>query len=159
MTKASVENLSLFQVTEVELVYRNKVKPCDRLQIVRSSDVYNLLLSVWDMNKIELVEEFKIMLLDRRNACLGVAAIASGGITGCLVDSRIVFSTALKARASSIILAHNHPSGNLLPSKDDMNLTQKLVDGGRLLDIKVIEHLIVTPQGYHSLADEGMMPW
>jgi DNA repair protein RadC len=157
MTINHLDILSLFQVTEVELVYRNKLQPCDRPQINSSSYAYELLMMAWDMNKIELLEQFKILLLDRRNACIGVSDISTGGVTGCLVDARIVFSTALKARASSIVLSHNHPSGNITPSKQDIELTRKFVQAGKLLDIEVIEHLIVTPQSYYSFADNGLL--
>lgn len=148
---------SLYQVTEVELIYRNKLKPCDRPKITSSSYAYELLMMAWDMNKIELLEQFKILLLDRSNACIGVSDISTGGLNGCIVDARIVFSTALKARASAIVLSHNHPSGNLTPSKQDIDLTRKFVQAGKLLDIDVIEHLIVTPQSYYSFADSGLL--
>lgn len=153
-----MDAISMFQVTEVELVYRNKVPPKDRPQIQHSSHAYEMLMMAWDMNKIELLEQFKIVLLDRRNACIGISDISTGGITGCIVDARIVFSTALKARASSIILSHNHPSGNLTPSNEDINITKKLVEAGKLLDIHVIEHMIVTPHSYYSFADNGLLP-
>jgi len=158
MTKSTIEPLSLFQVTEVELVYHNKIPPRDRPLIHQSSFAYDVLMKAWDMNKIELVEQFKIILLDRRCACIGISEIATGGVTACLVDTRIVFSTALKARASCIMLAHNHPSGNLTPSSADMDLTSKLYSAGKLLDVSVIDHLIVTPQDYYSFADNGLLP-
>lgn len=78
-TSPSIDVQSLFTITEVELIYRNKVKPADRRQIKAAADAYEILLATWDMNKIELVEEFKILLLDRRSACLGMSSIASGG--------------------------------------------------------------------------------
>jgi DNA repair protein RadC len=148
----------LFSITEVELVYRNKQKSSERHKIKTSSNAYDLLINAWDMNRIELLEEFKILLLDRNNNCLGISNIATGGVSACLVDPKIVFSTALKAKASALILAHNHPSGNLTPSSNDLDLTRKLKDGGRLLEISVLDHLVVTSQGYYSLADEGLMP-
>jgi DNA repair protein RadC len=158
MTMNHIETLSLFQVTEVELIYRNKLAPCDRPQIKSSSYAYELLMMAWDMNKIELLEQFKIILLDRRNSCIGISDISTGGVAGCLVDPKIVFSTALKARASSIVLSHNHPSGNLTPSNQDIALTRKFVEAGKLLDIEVIEHMIVTPHSYYSFADNGLLP-
>lgn len=150
---------SLFQVTEVELVYRNKVAPKDRQQVANSPDAFEILLNSWDLNKIELVEQFKILLLDQSNRCLGISEISQGGIASCAVDPRIVFSTALKTKASSMILAHNHPSGNLTPSAADIQLTKQLVKGGQLLEIKVQDHLVLTPRDYYSMQDEGVMPW
>jgi len=147
---------SLFSVTEIEIVYRNKVKPTDRPKCNTSSSAYDVLLNAWDMNKIELVEQFMILLLDRSNSVLGISNISTGGVSACLVDPKIVFGTALKARASGMILAHNHPSGNLKPSEADIQLTHRLREGGRLLDMSVLDHLIVTPRAYYSFADEGL---
>ena len=149
---------ALYRVNEVEIVYKNKIPFEDRIQITSSSTAYDILRQSWDDNRIELVEQFKILLLDRRHTCLGVSDIATGGITGCLVDPRIIFATALKTRASALILAHNHPSGTLKPSEADIDLTRKLMQGGKLLEISVLDHLIVTPHRYCSLADDGLMP-
>lgn len=115
-------------------------------------------MAVWDMNKIELLEQTKMIMLDAMCNCLGVVDIGSGGINQCLVDPRIVFSSALKARANSFILAHNHPSGNTKPSKSDLQLTHRLYEGGELLHITLNDHLIVTPREYFSLRDNGLMP-
>lgn len=110
------------------------------------------------MNKIELLEQSMMLLLDRGNHCLGISKLATGGVSSCIVDPKVVFATALKSRASGIILAHNHPSGNLKPSSADENLTRKIAEGGRLLDISLLDHLIITPRGYYSFADEGFVP-
>lgn len=149
---------NLFSVTEVELVYRNKKPLNERPKILQSKDAYNILLNAWDFNKIELVEQFLVMLLDRNNAVIGIANISTGGISSCIVDPKIIFATALKSKASGIIIAHNHPSGNLRPSNADENLTRKIVEGGKYLDITVMDHMIVTPHGYLSFADEGLIP-
>ena len=148
----------LFSVTEIELIYRNRKKPNERPRITASKYAYDLFQQTWDQNKIELVEQFKIMLLDRNNACIGISNIATGGMTACIVDPKVVFGTALKARAIGIILAHNHPSGNLKPSKTDELLTENLVLAGKLLELRVLDHLIVSCDGYYSWADEGLMP-
>ena len=148
---------TLFSVSEVELVYRNKVNPLDRPKITTTSMAYDILMQSWDMNKIELVEQFAVLLLDRAKRCLGVSTISCGSVSACIVDPKVVFATALKARASSLILAHNHPSGNLTPSRADEFLTEKLIQGGGILDIPVVDHLIVTPRGYYSFSDDGML--
>jgi DNA repair protein RadC len=147
---------SLFSVTEIEILYRNKVKTAERPRVTSPSEAYTVLMQAWDMNKIELVEQFNILLLDRNNRCLGFSNIATGGVSDCRVDPKIVFATALKARASGIIAAHNHPSGNTDPSDADILLTQKLSNGGKLLDIVVIDHLIVNPYSYSSLAEASL---
>jgi len=150
--------LSLYQVAEVELVYRNKVRPSDRVKVTEPSSAYDVFMAVWDMNKIELVEQAKILLLDSSCKCLGVVDLSTGGVTACLVDPRIVFSVALAARATSIIIAHNHPSEHLQPSKADKQITERLSAGGQLLDIKLSDHLIISPHGYYSMSEHGLMP-
>lgn len=147
----------LFSVTEVELVYRNKIRQDDRLMINTAETAYEVFMSAWDMNKIELCEQFMILLLDRGNHCLGISNISTGGISTCIVDPKIVFATALKAKASGILMAHNHPSGNLKPSRADISLTEKIKQAGQLLDISIMDHLIVTPQSYYSFANEGLI--
>lgn len=146
-----------FLITEVELIYRNPVPASKRHRITSSQDAYDLLMATWDTNKIELLEEFKIILLDQRNACLGISHLSCGGITSSVIDARLVFATAVTARATGIILAHNHPSGSLDPSNTDVAVTHQLAAAGRLLNVKVLDHLIVTSHGYKSLADEGLM--
>jgi len=143
-----------FMVTEIEIVYKNPILLEDRKKIQRPEEAYQFFRNSWDENKIDLVEQFKIMLLDQSCNCLGISLISTGGISSCMADPRIIFATAIKGRASQIILAHNHPSGNLKPSEEDKRLTTKLVEGGRLLDIKVADHLIVTRNGYCSLSSE-----
>lgn len=148
----------LFKVNEVEIIYRNTTPYQDRIQIKSSATAYEILRATWDENRLELVEQFKILLLDQKNNCLGVSDISTGSMSACLADPKVIFATALKARASSLILAHNHPSGNLQPSEADKVLTRKLKEGGKLLDIAVLDHLIVTPHNYCSFADDGLMP-
>ena len=147
-----------FKVAEVDLVYRRKPHRDNIITVSNSLDAYNVLQQVWDMHKIDLLEQFKIILLDHRNTCLGVSNISTGGMTNCLVDSKVVFATALTGKASKIILAHNHPTGNLEPSIPDVSITKKLVLAGKYLDIEVLEHIIVTSDGYYSMADNKLIP-
>jgi DNA repair protein RadC len=152
------ENPSIFQVTEVELTYRNKVNPRDRININSASGANEILQFSWDQNRIDLLEEFKIVLLSRSNACLGISEVAIGGSTACHVDPKIVFAIALKANAAAIILAHNHPSGQLKPSEPDIAMTNRLFLGGKLLNVDVLDHLIITRHGFYSMADNHIMP-
>lgn len=101
---------SLFSVNEVEISYRNKTPYRDRIQIIRSATAYEILRTAWDENKLELLEQFKILLLDRKNNCLAISDISTGSMIACIVDPKVIFVTALKANACGIILAHNHPS-------------------------------------------------
>jgi DNA repair protein RadC len=104
-----------------------------------------------------LVEEFKILLLNRAGRVIGCYEVSFGGFAGTVADPKVIFAVALKSCASSIVLAHNHPSGNLKPSQSDINLTQKLIQAGKYLEINVLDHIILTREGYYSFADEGMM--
>jgi DNA repair protein RadC len=88
---------------------------------------------------------------------LGVMSISKGGVSGTVVDPKLVFSGALKALACSIILSHSHPSGNTKPSQADIAITKRLKQGGELLDIGILDHLIITPDAYYSFADEGLI--
>ncbi|HVW96851.1 MAG TPA: JAB domain-containing protein [Mucilaginibacter sp.] len=148
----------LFRIAEVELVYRRNPPSKGKIYVKDSKSAYQVLKNTWDENKIDLIEQFKIILLNRDLSCIGISEISSGGITGCIVDPKVVFTTALKARATSIILAHNHPSSNLQPSDADRRVTAKLLDGGMFLDIGVGDHLILSSDGYYSMADNGFIP-
>ena len=145
------------QVSEVELVYKSKVKATERPRVKSSKEVYELLLKSWDESKIEYVEQFKILLLNRANRVLGIFEASTGGLTGTIADPRIIFTAALKVNATSIILAHNHPSGNTKPSRADQEQTKKIKEGGHLLEIEVLDHLIISTEGYYSFADEGIL--
>ena len=102
-------------------------------------------------------EEFWILTLNRANKIIGRHQVSAGGVAGTVVDAKSVFKPAIEASASSVILGHNHPSGNLSPSNEDIMLTKKLTQAGSNLDVKVLDHIIVADGGYFSFADEGMM--
>ena len=154
----NVMNLSVLNtVAEVELIYKSKVKPSERPQVKTSKDCYQLLLQTWDENKLEFVEQFKVILMNRAQRVLGIYEMSTGGVSGTVADPKLVFIAALKANACNIILSHNHPSGNLKPSRADEDLTRKIKEAGTFLDIKVIDHIIVTSEGYYSFSDEGML--
>ncbi len=102
-------------------------------------------------------EEFWLLLLDRGNRLLDRVPVSRGGLHGTVADPKVIFKEALERRAASIILCHNHPSGQLRPSEEDIRLTRKLVDGARLLDMAVQDHLIIGGTGYFSFADNGML--
>jgi DNA repair protein RadC len=154
--KTDHENIK--NVSEVTLSYKTKINPKDRVKVTSSKDAYNLLFDSWNKNTIEHVEEFKILLMNRSNAVLGILPISKGGISGTVTDVRLIFQSALKANASGIIVCHNHPSGNKYPSDSDRKITQKIKDAGNLMDIQLLDHLILLPvEGYYSFADEGIV--
>ena len=102
-------------------------------------------------------EEFWLLLLNRGNQVLHKTSVSKGGISGTVVDPRLIFKTAIEFNASAIILCHNHPSGSTKPSESDLNLTKKLKEAGRNLDIDVLDHVIIAGETFFSFADEGIM--
>jgi DNA repair protein RadC len=145
------------KVSELEIVYKSKMRPSERPQIKAAADAYKLFLQSWDINKIELLEQFKVMALNNANRVLGICEISSGAISATLVDPKLVFGMLLKSGASAAIICHCHPSGNLKPSNSDVAMTQKICEGGKLLDIKILDHLIITMDNYYSFADSGAL--
>ena len=127
----------------------------EKPKIVSSKDAYDVIAPLlMDLPH----EEFWILLLNRANRVLNREQISSGGTTGTVVDVKILFKKVLRQEAiTSVILSHNHPSGNLSPSNADLELTKKIKQAGKLLDIDVLDHLIITDNGYYSFADEGKM--
>ena len=146
-----------YAVAEIRLTYKSDVKPSQRPKINGSKDAYNVFLENWDDSKIEFVEQFKVLLLNRANKALGVFEVSSGSSTGTIADPKLIFAAAIKANACGIILVHNHPSGNLQPSQADIDLTKKVKDGGKLLEIQVVDHLIITREGFYSFVNEGLL--
>ena len=146
-----------FKVSEIQLRYKNRIQPSDRPKVSCSTDAYQIFLESWDHNTLELKEEFKILILNRAHKVLGISLISSGGVSGTLVDPKLIFATALKANSCTIIMGHNHPSGNLVPSRADIQLTNKCVQAGKMLELPILDHLIITASGFYSLADEGLI--
>jgi DNA repair protein RadC len=144
-----------FKVAEIQLHYNRPTLLPDAPRITSSLSAYQVFIDNWNMDTIQLQEEFKVLLLSRSNDVLGILSLSKGGIAGTIVDARLIFAAALKAAACSIILGHNHPSGNLRPSNNDLEITKKIKAGGMLLDIMVCDHLIISDAGYYSFADEG----
>jgi len=145
------------QVSEIDLIYRSKVKASERPQIKTSKDAADLLRHLWSEDKIDFVEQFKVLFLNRANKVLGIFEVSTGGVTGTVADPRLIFVAALKMNCTGILVCHNHPSGNLKPSKPDEDLTQKIKQAGLFLDIKLLDHIIVTSEGYYSFANEGII--
>jgi DNA repair protein RadC len=152
-----IVNPEWYQLAEVELVYKTKVKPSQRPKISSSVDTFKILRQVWNPDKIEMVEEFKVLFLNRNNKVLGVLDASSGGITGTVADPRIILAAAIKSTAVMMILAHNHPSGGLKPSRCDEELTTKIREAAKYHDIRLMDHVIITSEGYYSFADEGLL--
>ena len=146
----------MFRVSEISVTYKPHFKASERPKINDSRDAEKILRQEWS-DRINYCEEFAILLLNRANSVLGICKISSGGIAGTVADPKMIFQVALKANATSIILAHNHPSGNLKPSSADIMLTQKLKTAGGYLDLSVLDHLILTEEAFYSFADDGIL--
>jgi DNA repair protein RadC len=142
-------------VAALELGRRRKeLTPEVKPKINGSADAFEVLKS----DLLDLPhEEFWVLLLNRANRVIRKVQISQGGVAGTVADPKIIFKSALDDLASGVILAHNHPSGNLTPSQADTMLTQKLKEGGNLLEIQVLDHLIVGGHKYFSFADEGLL--
>ncbi|WP_461791198.1 JAB domain-containing protein [Pedobacter sp.] len=152
-----MEQKELFKVAEVQLSYKPHFKAQERPKITSAKQAYDLLLANWDMELINFIEQAKMILLNRNNRVLGIINLSTGGGASTVMDARVIFTTALKATATSILVAHNHPSGNLRPSSEDIRLTEKLKLAGKLLEIEVHDHLIISENGYFSMAEEAMI--
>ena len=141
-------------MASMELGRRRQISPIHvKAKIKSSKDAFNLLGPI--LSDLA-VEEFWIACLNRANSILSKEKISSGGIHGTVVDPKVIYAKALSKGASSIILFHNHPSGNLVPSREDLSITKKLKEAGLLLDINVLDHLIIGNGSYFSFMDEGI---
>lgn len=144
-------------ISEIKVRYSSKVKHNELKSITCSMDVVEILRSFWNKDILEYKEEFYVLILSRANKVRGYHKISEGGASATLVDPKMIFSVALKCNACAVILAHNHPSGNTKPSQSDIDLTKKIKEGGKILEISVLDHIILTSENYYSFADEGVM--
>ena len=145
---------TLHGVSEIEITYKPAIgsKP----EVTSSSDAYEILKEYYPENQIALKEYFVVMYLNQANRVIGVQKLSIGGLTSAVADVRLLFGTALKVLATGVVISHNHPSGNTRPSLQDRNLTKQVKEAGKLLDIKLLDHLILTPDDkYISMADNG----
>ena len=142
-------------IAALELGRRRKASsPQKRTRISGSQDVFD---EVYPVMADLPHEEFWILLLNRANEVIGRNNLSKGGVSGTVVDAKMIFKMAIEKLASAIILAHNHPSGNLRPSQADISLTNKIRDAGNILDIPVLDHLIIGNGAYYSFKDEGIL--
>ena len=146
------------EIAEVKVSYKNTVKAKDRIQIKSSADAYNAVRSLYNEDEIDYIESSYILLLNRANQIIGKRLLSTGGRSACIIDTAVVAQISLSKNAHAIILSHNHPSGNISASDQDVQITRRVKDALDLFDIKVLDHIIVTSDnGYTSMADEGLM--
>lgn len=126
--------------------------------VIQSPDhVYDVLRKIFNNDTLLWTEEMVMICMNRANQVIGYHKIASGGFSGVVCDPKVIMTIALQSAASSIILAHNHPSGNLQPSQADIEITKKIKNACDFLDMKLLDHMIVTDNGFTSLANEGII--
>jgi len=149
--------LEAHRITAINEVFsRMVIEDCYMKKLSGSKDCFDVLKDLVNMN----IEQFKMLAMNREGKLIKIVDISVGGVSGTVVDPKVVFKNAIDLMASTIILAHNHPSGNLKPSQADLHLTKKIQEGGKLLDIYVADHIIIGGsnfESYYSFADEGMM--
>lgn len=165
LARLNVKDLTLFKgigeakaisiIAALELGRRRKDnEPLKRPKIITSQAAFELMYEhLGDLNH----EEFWIVMLDRANQLLGIECVSKGGVSGTVADPKLVFRPALQNLATAIILCHNHPSGKLRPSQEDIDLTKKMRIAGQSLDISVVDHLIIGEGEYFSFADNGIL--
>lgn len=143
------------QVSEIQVSYYPRLIQSQK--ITSSSDAVEIIRKAWDKRTIEMQEEVKLILLNQSNTVLGIYNLSKGGINSSLVDVRLILSVALKCLATGLILIHNHPSGNLNPSKSDLDIVKKLNESCKLLEITLLDSIIITKESYMSFGDDGML--
>ena len=143
------KNITQFQITK-------KTKSVKFLKVASSSEIANFGRGLM-ADELEIYESFYAFYLDMGNNIIGYALISKGSISGCLVDMRLVLRVAVECLATAVIFVHNHPSGNLSPSEQDIKLTRRAKEGFSLLDIQLMDHIILTPESHFSFANDGLM--
>ena len=146
-----------FKVAEVELSYKNTVPYKERKQVQDAYMASLLIRKTYSEGQIGYREYFKVLFLNQANQVLGCSTISEGGISATSVDVRLILQGALLTNASGIILAHNHPSGNLKPSTEDCKVTSQIQKAAKLLDMKVLDHIILSDEDYYSFCSEGLL--
>ena len=140
---------------EITLKYKSGEQK--KVKISKSKDSFDIMRLFFDQDTLELTESVIALFLNRSNNTIGWLKVSQGGLNGTIVDIRLILATALKCAASGMILAHNHPSGNKQPSDNDIKITTKLKDAGNIMDIRLLDHLIITETEYFSMADEVLI--
>lgn len=152
-----MKNPQIWLLSEVKVSYRSQTLLAHTPKITSSKDAEKVFRENWS-DDMELLEECNVLFLSKSNQVKGIYRASRGGTSGTVVDLKIIFAAALKGMAAGIIVAHNHPSGNLEPSRADIELTKKLRDAGLMLDLPALDHLILAPYlGYYSFADNGLV--
>ena len=146
--------IDYFKIPKITVSYTDTVKTSERLLVLSPFDVLSFLNNIYK-GCMQHHEEFHVLYLNKNNKALGITNISKGGMDNCDVDVRIILQTALISNSSKIILIHNHPSGNAIPSKQDINITMNINKSCKLIGIELVDHIILTSESYVSLVDSG----
>lgn len=144
------------RIKEIDISYSYGIAKAERETVTSSRDAHHIFLSMIEKS-IEYKESFLLMVLNNSNEILGVKRVFEGGLNACAVDIRLIFQTILKAHGVGFIICHNHPSGKMQPSQADKDLTNKIQQGAQTLDLKLLDHLIISKDSYLSFADENIL--
>lgn len=148
----------MYSIPEVEIFVKFKKEEGTKLYKLTSvKECADMVRKIFNADTIEWVEEFLMICLNRNNELLGFYKVSKGGMASTQVDVRVICTAALQTMAHSVIVAHNHPSGNTKPSDSDISLTERLSDAFKILDIKLVDHLILTTDSYFSFNGEGLL--
>ena len=142
--------------SKLKLTTKKITSELEKVKVTQSSEVYDFIKKFWH-DDLLIYESFFILILNQANETIAYAKISQGGVAGTVVDVKIIAKYALDCLSPAIILAHNHPSGNPTPSRADIQITKKIKDGLKLLDIAVLDHLVLFNDSFTSMADEGFM--
>lgn len=143
-------------IANLELKAKKTPSNFEKVKIISSNDAFKVIKQFY-FDDIDIFESFFILCLNRNNQTIAYAKISQGGVAGTVVDIKLIAKYAINCLASGVILAHNHPSGDLKPSNEDLAITKRIKEGLKILDISVLDHLILTSQGYLSFGDEGIL--
>jgi DNA repair protein RadC len=148
----------IYNIPEIKISvsFDKNLKKSELMKISSSRDAYEIFKRVFNADTFDWCEEVIMLCVNNSNKVVGFHKVSSGGMTGTVIDVRMIFTTALKSLATGIIIAHNHPSGTLIPSDADKAITKKIKEAGKFLDINILDHLIITDENYFSFVDEGI---
>jgi DNA repair protein RadC len=145
------------KVSEVELIYKKKESTANAKKIDTSKIAFDILFSLWDKNKIDYVEHFYVLYINRANKVIGSILLSTGGCIGTVVDVKVLIQGAILSNAQAIIIAHNHPSGSLIPSNMDLDITTRIKTACNYFEISLLDHIIIADNQYYSFKDEGRL--
>lgn len=143
-------------ISNLELKAKKTPSNFEKVKIISSNDAFKVIKQFY-FDDIDIFESFFILCLNRNNQTIAYAKISQGGVAGTVVDIKLIAKYAIDCLASGVILAHNHPSGNLKASNEDLAITKRIKEGLKTLDIQVLDHIILTSDGYLSFGDEGIL--